>query len=76
MSTYKFPQFKVEITNPTIQIESVIDSIKEKTCNVSALLITENAKFGIILTGFTYIKTWSDTSIESWVTTKLQEYEI
>lgn len=75
--TYKFEQFNVEIVNPTIEVLSVSDNIKQKTCAVSIQLTTDSAKFGVDLNGFTYLDTWEDADIENWVlNVELPKYEI
>jgi hypothetical protein len=77
MKTYNFPQFNVEIVNPTIEILVVNDSLPSKTCNVDILLTTDSAKFGVNLQGFTYELTWEDVDIENWViNVELPKYEI
>jgi hypothetical protein len=49
--TYKFEQFKTEITNPTIKVN--VDSLgvqpSKNTISVDVTLITEGAKFGVSL---------------------------
>lgn len=74
--TYKFEQFKVEISNPTVTIVSVNDNLNGKTCDVNILLTTDSAKFGVSLNGFTYSETWEDLDIENWVSLELVKYEI
>ena len=71
---YKFEQFKIEIINPTWEVQSVTDNYNN-TCSVNIILSTESAKFGVSLDGFTYIDTWEDSDIFSWVEQKLKEYE-
>jgi hypothetical protein len=74
--TYKFSQFNVEITNPTIVVVNVNDFINEKTCSVEIHLVTENAIFGVTLDGFTYVNDWSDSEVRAWVEIELQKYEV
>jgi hypothetical protein len=77
MKTYNFPQFKVEIVNPTIEIQQVNDALTSKTCSVDILLKTDSAKFGVNLQGFTYDESWEDADIENWVlNVELPKYEI
>ena len=76
MKTYKFPQFKTEITDPQIEVQAVSDSIKDKSCAVDILLTTNTAKFGVNLSGFTYVDTWEDADIYAWVQVELEKYEI
>ena len=76
MATYKFEQFNVEITNPTIEVKLVNDNIIDKQCSVEILLTTDTAKFGVILDGFTYVDTWEDVDIVNWVNLELKKYEV
>jgi hypothetical protein len=74
--TYKFEQFNVEITNPTVEVVNVIDNINTKVCNVDILLTTDTAEFGVTLNGFTYSLTWDDQDVRDWVAIELQKYEV
>ena len=76
MATYKFNQFKVEITNPTTEVKLVNDNIIDKVCSVEILLTTDSAKFGVQLDGFTYADTWEDADVLNWVTEELKKYEV
>ena len=76
MATYKFEQFKLEITNPTTEVKLVNDNIVDKNCSVGILLTTDTAKFGVQLDGFTYVDTWEDADIYAWVQLELQKYEV
>lgn len=74
--TYKFEQFKTEITDPQIEVVSVSDSIQAKTCSVEILLTTDSAKFGVSLSGFSYVDSWEDADVIAWVDSELLKYEI
>jgi hypothetical protein len=77
MATYKFEQFNVEITNPTVEVVNVADAINQKTCSVDVVLTTDTATFGVNLQGFTYAETWKDEEIILWVNdVELPKYEI
>jgi hypothetical protein len=77
MATYKFSQFNVELTNPTVDVIGVVDSINEKTCSVNVVLTTDSVTFGINFSGFTYTDTWTDEEIIFWVNNvELKKYEI
>jgi len=76
MATYKFEQFNVEITNPTIEVKLVNDNIIDKVCSVEILLTTDTAKFGVQLDGFTYAETWEDADVINWVNLELVKYEV
>ena len=77
MATYKFEQFNVEITNPTVEVVNVADAINQKTCSVDVVLTTDTATFGVNLQGFAYVETWTDEEIIFWVNNvELPKYEI
>ena len=76
MATYKFEQFKVEITNPTTEVKLVNDNIIDKVCSVEIILTTDTAKFGVQLDGFTYAETWEDADVLNWVNEELKKYEV
>lgn len=53
MATYKFEQFNVEITNPTITVHPTdikVDAINN-TISLSVTLEVDGAKFGVLLEG-------------------------
>ena len=74
---YKFPDFKVEIVNPTITVVNVSDKIQLKYCVVSILLVDEvGTNFGFTFTNlFTYVDSWEDADIDAWVSKELVQYE-
>jgi len=77
MATYKFPQFNVEIVNPTVTVEIVHDYIQQKICNVDVLLSTPTANFGVTFLGYTYTADWNDQDIINWVNNvELPQYEV
>lgn len=77
MATYKFEQFNVEITNPIVEVTSVIDAINQKTCSADVLLTTDSARFGVTFSGFTYSDIWTDQDIIDWVVNvELPKYEV
>ena len=51
MATYKFEQFKVEITNPTVLAneDTIQLQVSKSTIAVDVLLETKDAKFGLLL---------------------------
>ena len=67
MATYKFPQFNVTITDPSVEVVNVTDNIGAKTCSASVLLTTDTAEFGVQFDGFTYVDSWEDSDIVDWV---------
>lgn len=73
---YKFEQFKIEITNPQIEVISVSDSIQDKACSVDILLTTDSSRFGVSLQGFTYLDSWEDADIIAWVDSELLNFVV
>jgi hypothetical protein len=77
MATYKFPQFNVEIINPTVTVTTVTDNIIERVCSASVILSTASANFGINFEGYTYTEDWNDQDIIDWVNNvELPKYEV
>jgi hypothetical protein len=76
--TYKFPQFKVEISNPTISIDldTIHDKAISKLLSVSVTLATDSATFGVTAEDMPYTDTWEDSEIEGMVVEWLTQFEI
>jgi hypothetical protein len=74
---YKFPQFKVEIENPTITIDldTIGDKAISKTLSVDILLTTESASFGVRAGDMPYVDGWYDEDVESMVVEWLKQFE-
>jgi hypothetical protein len=74
---YKFPQFKVEIENPTITIDldTIGDKAISKTLSVDILLTTESASFGVRAEDMPYTDTWEDSDVEPMVVEWLTQFE-
>ena len=51
MATYKFEQFKVEITNPAVSAneDTIQLQVSKSTISVDVLLESKDAKFGVLL---------------------------
>ena len=75
---YKFPDFKIEIVDPTVTVVNVSDKIQLKYCVVSILLVDEvGTQFGFTFPNlFTYVDTWTDNDINAWVSKELINYEV
>jgi hypothetical protein len=74
--TYKFEQFKVTITDPTIAINlnTILDKALDKLLSVDITLITDNATFGVTATDMPYSTTWDDDDIEPMVNDWLKQF--
>jgi hypothetical protein len=75
--TYKFPQFKVEIVNPTISVDldTIQDKAISKLLSVSVTLETDSATFGVTAEDMPYTDTWEDSEIEEMVVEWLKQFE-
>jgi hypothetical protein len=77
MATYKFPQFNVEIIDPTVIVTRVSDNIIDKICSADVLLTTPSTIFGVTFYGYTYTDDWTDDDIITWVNNvELPKYEV
>jgi hypothetical protein len=72
----KFEQFNIEIENPTVEIDmnSIRDKAIYKLLSVSVVLVTDSARFGVMLEDMPYTTTWRDSNVEDMVNLKLLEY--
>jgi hypothetical protein len=78
MATYKFPQFNLEIVNPTvtININTIGDMAIDQLLSVDIVLFIPGATFGVRMENMPYIDTWEDSDIPGMVDIALQAYEI
>lgn len=76
--TYKFPQFQVEITDPTISINlnTISDKALDKLLGVDVLLTTATAQFGVRAEDMPYTDTWDDSDIPDMVNNWLAQYAV
>lgn len=76
--TYKFEQFKVEISNPTISVNlnTIQDKAIDQLLSVDVLLTTDSATFGVTANDMPYTDTWEDSEVEGMVLNWLKQFEI
>jgi hypothetical protein len=76
--TYSFPQFKVEITNPTIEVNlnSIGDKALDKLLSVDIKLNTDTSSFGLTALDMPYLDTWEDSDVQGMVLNWLTQFEI
>jgi hypothetical protein len=76
--TYKFPQFKVEISNPKISVNlnTIQDKAIDKLLSVDVVLNTDSATFGVTANDMPYKDTWDDDDVEGMVLNWLKQFEI
>lgn len=75
--TYKFEQFKVEISNPTIlvNLNTIQDKAIDQLLSVDVVLTTDSATFGVTANDMTYTDTWEDNEVEGMVVKWLKQFE-
>lgn len=78
MATYKFPQFNIEIVNPTISIDmnTIGDKAVDKLLAVNIILTVPGATFGVRMEDMPYTDTWEDSEVPGMVDIALQAYEV
>ena len=78
MATYKFPQFQVEITDPTIEINlnTIGDKAVDKLLSVDVLLFTDTASFGVRAEDMPYSVTWEDADVPNMVNQWLSQFVV
>jgi len=76
--TYKFPQFNIEIVNPTIEINlnTISDKAIDQLLAVDVLLTTDTASFGVRAEDMPYVNTWEDDDVQGMVDNWLVQFEI
>jgi hypothetical protein len=76
--TYKFPQFQVEITDPTVSINlnTISDKALDKLLGVDILLTTASAQFGVRAENMPYTDTWEDSDIPDMVNIWLAQFAV
>lgn len=76
--TYKFPQFQVEITDPTISIDlnTIGDKAVDKLLSVDVLLTTDTASFGVRAEDMPYSVTWEDADVPDLVNQWLSQFVV
>jgi hypothetical protein len=76
--TYKFPQFNIEIKDPSIlvSLNTIQDRALDKLLSVLVILTTDTAEFGVIAENMPYLDSWEDTDISSMVNTWLVQFEV
>ena len=76
--TYKFPQFNVQIVNPTIEINlnTISDKAIDKLLGVDVLLTTATAEFGVRSENMPYVDTWDDADVPDMVNIWLAQFAV
>lgn len=76
--TYKFEQFKIEIVDPTIEVNlnTIQDKAIDQLLSVDILLTTDTANFGVNANDMPYADTWEDSEVEGMVVNWLKQFEV
>jgi len=76
--TYKFPQFNIEIIDPSVlvSLNTIQDRALDKLLSVFVILTTDTAEFGVIAENMPYVNTWEDSDIPDMVNIWLAQYEV
>ena len=76
--TYLFPQFKIEIVNPIIEVNlnTIQDKAIDQLLSVDVVLTTDTATFGVTANDMPYTDTWEDNEVEGMVFIWLKQFEI
>jgi len=76
--TYKFPQFNVEITTDTIEVNlnTILDKAVDKLLSVDIKLFATDATFGLTAEDMPYVNTWDDTDVPDMVNIWLAQYAV
>ena len=76
--TYKFPQFQVQIVNPTISINlnTISDKAIDKLLSVDVLLTTDTAELGVSAEDMQYAVAWDDDDIPAMVNIWLAQFAV
>ena len=76
--TYKFPQFNVQIVNPTIfiNLNTISDKAIDKLLSVDVLLTTDTATFGVRAEDMPYTITWEDVDVPDMVNIWLAQFAV
>ena len=74
---YNFPQFKVTIVNPTIEVNlnTIGDKALDKMLSVDVVLVTSTATFGVRAEDMPYTDTWEDAEVPALVDEWLKQFE-
>lgn len=75
---YSFPQFKVQIENPTIEVDlnTIGDKAIDKLLSVDFKMITPSASFGERAIDMPYVDTWEDADVEAMVLNWLSNFQV
>lgn len=78
MATYNFPQFKIEIVNPSLSIDlnTIQDKAIDKLLSVDIILTTDSATFGVTANDMPYEYSWDDDDIPLMVDKWIKQFEV
>lgn len=77
--TYRFPEFNVDITNPTVTVNPIVNDLDPSTMTLSnnVVLTTANAEFGVKLEQVVIEDlTYTFASLETRVLARLSDFAV
>lgn len=77
MAVYRFPQFNVDLIDPTMTVVKATYQIGGETGSVSVVLSTATARlFGVTFDGFPNEGSWGDDDVMSWAESELEKHRV
>jgi len=73
--TYQIRDLK--IVNPTYEVVNVNDNLTNKTCNIEVVFETPSIiKYSYSISGFSYVETWEDADIFTFVEAEISKLKV
>jgi hypothetical protein len=77
MARYRFNQFSVDLTDPTMEVVKATYQIGGETGSVSVVLSTASARlFGVTFEGFPNEGSWGDDEVIAWAESELERHRV
>lgn len=77
MAVYRFPQFNVDLIDPSMEVVKATYQIGGETGSVSVVLSTATAKlYGVTFEGFPNEGSWGDAEVIAWAESQLEEHRV
>lgn len=77
MSIYRFEQFNVDLTDPTMELVKATYAIGETLGSVEVVLATADARlYGVVFEGFPNGDDWGDDDVIAWAESELEKHKV
>lgn len=77
MAIYRFPQFNVDLIDPSMEVVKATYQIGAATGSVSVVLSTPDAKlYGVTFDGFPNEDSWGDDDVMLWAENELEKHRV